>query len=46
MCKVPTANRFASKGKAPEFRVGSAWRFCKSEIDRWINEQEQKKDKA
>lgn len=35
-----TAYRFASEGKVPGFKVGSAWRFRKSEIDRWISEQE------
>lgn len=39
-----TAYRFASEGKIPGFKVGSAWRFRKSEIDRWIAEQEQKHD--
>lgn len=37
-----TAYRFASEGKVPGFKVGSAWRFRKSEIVRWIAEQEQK----
>jgi excisionase family DNA binding protein len=37
-----TAYRFASEGKIPGFRIGSAWRFRKGEIDRWIAEQEQK----
>ena len=42
-----TAYRFASEGKVPGFRVGSAWRFRKSEINRWLSEQEQnKEDKA
>ena len=36
-----TAYRFASEGKVPGFKVGSAWRFRKSEIDRWMSEQEQ-----
>ena len=36
-----TACRFASEGKVPGFKVGSAWRFRKSGIDRWISEQEQ-----
>ena len=35
-----TAYRFASEGKVPAFKVGSAWRFRKSEVDRWIKEQE------
>ena len=37
-----TAYRFALEGKIPGFKVGGAWRFRKSEIDRWISEQEQK----
>ena len=34
-----TAYRFASEGKIPGFRVGSAWRFRKDEIDRWASRQ-------
>lgn len=37
-----TAYRFATEGKVPGFKVGSAWRFRKCEIERWISEQEQK----
>ncbi|WP_115702559.1 methylation-associated defense system helix-turn-helix domain-containing protein MAD1 [Legionella sainthelensi] len=37
-----TAYRFASEGKIPGFKVGSSWRFRKSEIDQWITNQEQK----
>lgn len=37
-----TAYRFASEAKVPGFKVGSAWRFRKSEIDRWISGQERK----
>ena len=40
-----TAYRFASDGKIPAFRVGSAWRFKKSEIDAWIKEQQTQKSK-
>lgn len=36
-----TAYRLASEAKLPGFKVGGAWRFRKSEIDRWIIEQEQ-----
>lgn len=39
-----TAYRFASEGKVPGFKVGSAWRFRKSEIDRWISDQEQRNE--
>ncbi len=34
-----TAYRFASEGKLPGFKVGSAWRFRKAEIDKWIVKQ-------
>lgn len=34
-----TAYRFASEGKVPGFKVGSAWRFKKAEIDAWIKRQ-------
>ena len=37
-----TAYRFAAEGKIPGFKVGSAWRFRKSEIDQWIKNQELK----
>ena len=40
-----TAYRFAVEGKIPGFRVGAAWRFRKTEIDRWISEQENKNSK-
>jgi len=36
-----TAYRLASDGKLPGFKVGGAWRFRKTEMDRWIKEQEQ-----
>jgi excisionase family DNA binding protein len=39
-----TAYRLASDGKIPGFKVGGAWRFRKSEIDRWIIKQEQQKE--
>lgn len=32
--------------KTPGFKVGSAWRFRISEIDRWISEQKQKPEGA
>jgi len=34
-----TAYRFALEGKIPGFKVGSAWRFRKGEIDQWIEKQ-------
>ena len=38
-----TAYRLAAQGKIPSFKVGGSWRFRKSEIDRWIIEQEGKR---
>ncbi len=35
-----TLYRLASKGEIPGFKVGGAWRFRKSEIDKWIEKQE------
>lgn len=40
-----TAYRFALEGKIPGFKVGSAWRFRKGEIDQWIEKQSKTKDK-
>lgn len=37
-----TAYRFALEGKIPGFKVGSAWRFRKGEIDQWIKKQRNK----
>jgi len=34
-----TAYRFVSEGKVPGFKVGSAWRFKKDEVDSWIKAQ-------
>jgi excisionase family DNA binding protein len=34
-----TAYRFALEGKIPGFKIGSAWRFRKGEIDQWIEKQ-------
>ena len=38
-----TAYRLAAEGKIPGFKVGASWRFRKSEIDRWIIAQEQRR---
>ena len=38
-----TTYRLASEGKIPGFKVGGSWRFRKSEIDRWIVEQEKQR---
>lgn len=37
-----TGYRLVLEGKIPGFKVGGSWRFRKSEIERWILEQEQK----
>jgi len=34
-----TAYRLAAKGKIPGFRVGGSWRFRRTDIDQWIEEQ-------
>lgn len=36
-----TTYRLVAEGKIPGFKVGGAWRFRLSEIERWIKEQEQ-----
>lgn len=41
--KEKTAYALAAKGEIPGFKVGGAWRFRKSEIDKWIKEKENKK---
>jgi excisionase family DNA binding protein len=40
-CHYTTAHRLANQGKIPgALRLGSDWRFLKSEIDKWIAKQE------
>ncbi|MBL7156738.1 MAG: helix-turn-helix domain-containing protein [Candidatus Omnitrophica bacterium] len=34
--KKVTIYKHAQEGKVPGFKVGSAWRFKKSTIDKWI----------
>lgn len=43
--KMPekTLYRLAAEGKVPGFKVGASWRFRKSEIDKWIESQENKR---
>ena len=38
--KPITIYKHASKGRLPGFKIGASWRFKKSSIDRWIEEQE------
>ncbi len=40
--KEKTAYHLVAKGDIPGFKVGGSWRFRKSEIERWIKEQENK----
>lgn len=37
-----TAYRLAADGLLPGFKVGGSWRFRKSQLDRWIDEQSMK----
>jgi excisionase family DNA binding protein len=41
-----TLYRLAAEGAVPGFKVGGSWRFRKSEIDKWIKEQEKSGKKA
>ena len=34
-----TAYRLVAEGKIPGFKVGGSWRFRRSEIETWIDEQ-------
>jgi excisionase family DNA binding protein len=40
-----TAYKLAADGKIPGFKVGGAWRFRKSEIDKWSVEEASNKNK-
>jgi len=40
--KKVTIYKHAQDGKIPGFKVGSSWRFKKTSIDSWIEEQEHK----
>lgn len=37
--KEKTAYRLVAEGKFPGFKVGGSWRFRRSEIETWIDEQ-------
>ena len=39
-----TAYKLAAEGKIPGFKVGGAWRFKQSEIEKWIQQGTNKKD--
>jgi len=34
-----TVYLYAQNGKLPGIKIGSAWRFRRSELDRWLDEQ-------
>lgn len=38
--KPITIYKHASRGKLPGFKIGAKWRFKKTSIDKWIEEQE------
>ncbi len=40
-----TLYRLAANGEVPGFKVGASWRFRKSEIDKWIDGNRNKKRK-
>lgn len=40
--KSKTTYALAARGAIPGFKVGGGWRFRKTQIDRWIQTQEQK----
>ncbi len=44
--KLKTAYALAARGEIPGFKVGGSWRFRKSEIDRWIRQQEKQRKTA
>jgi excisionase family DNA binding protein len=42
--KEKTAYALAARGDIPGFKVGGSWRFRKSELEKWIKQQEAKAD--
>ena len=40
-----TVTRLAREGKIPAFKVGGVWRMEKSQFERWIAKQGQKKQR-
>lgn len=38
--KEKTAYALAARGDIPGFKVGGSWRFRKSELEKWIKQQE------
>ncbi|RZD21557.1 helix-turn-helix domain-containing protein [Pseudoalteromonas sp. MEBiC 03485] len=40
-----TAYRLAAEGKLPGFKVGGSWRFKRTDLDQWIENQKYHTDK-
>ena len=40
--KTVTIYKHAQQGKLPCFKVGASWRFKRSTIDKWIEDQEKR----
>jgi excisionase family DNA binding protein len=38
-----TAYGWAKDGMLPAFKIGQAWRFDRADIDRWVEQQKNKK---
>jgi len=43
--KEKTAYALVARGDIPGFKVGGSWRFRKGEIERWIKQQENGKQR-
>ena len=43
--KEKTAYKLVADGTIPGFKVGGAWRFRKTEIDKWTTEEASNKNK-
>lgn len=39
-----TIYRLATEGQIPSFKVGGSWRFQRSDLIRWMNEQAERGD--
>lgn len=38
-----TAYRLAAEGKLPGFKVGGSWRFKRDDLEKWIQNQKERK---
>ena len=41
-----TAYGWAKSGKLPGFKIGNAWRFDRSDMDKWVEEQKRKTERT